>query len=380
MVIQTTNNLPDDSKKTYLAFNEVGGTNVLKWKNPNGFSASWAIQVGKTGEEQTEIVLLGTATPAGTAGTLTGNTLYAHNSDTPIYPIKYDQIVYEKSASGTSGTATPITDGTIGIQADSIFTVLDDPSGTTTDAYRTYFRNSILNVTSIESDWITSSGPTFYSLSKITDRSKEKLWDSSYIKSNDTIHDWINEWLDEMTNSVIGVNEDYQKGTANIVFGTNGLGTITNADFKQLKRLWVTWDGGNSFYQSTKIQSNGYLPDQVFSQSHPYHDYVGNNVFRVHPSDVGGTAQIEYYQNNPKLVNDTDELPVPLRPYTKSFVDYCVAQALLKDNKTDEYQQKMSEALNAKEQFKTELSPRDKTGPDRVMMTDIIGGDMGGWF
>ena len=57
MIIKTTNNLTINAPRTYLTNPEVSGTNVIRWKNPNGFNASWAIQLGETGEEQTEVIL-----------------------------------------------------------------------------------------------------------------------------------------------------------------------------------------------------------------------------------------------------------------------------------------------------------------------------------
>ena len=101
MIIRTQNNLTVNAPKTFLTHDEVAGTGILRWRNAAGFTASWAVQVGETGEEQTEILLLGTATPAGTAGTLTANTSFAHPADTPIYGIKYNQVVYERSTAGT---------------------------------------------------------------------------------------------------------------------------------------------------------------------------------------------------------------------------------------------------------------------------------------
>src|SRR5258707_3690917 len=97
MLIKTRNILTDFSEKTYTTNGEVSGTNVLRWENPDIFNASWGVQVGETGEAQSEIVLLGASTPAGTAGTLTANTLYEHPANTPLYAIKYDQLVFERS-------------------------------------------------------------------------------------------------------------------------------------------------------------------------------------------------------------------------------------------------------------------------------------------
>ena len=84
MVIQTFNNQIVNTPQTFLTNTANTGDSVIGWKNPSGFSANYAIQLGRTGEEQTEIVLLGASTPAGTAGTITGTLLYPHPVDTPI--------------------------------------------------------------------------------------------------------------------------------------------------------------------------------------------------------------------------------------------------------------------------------------------------------
>jgi hypothetical protein len=380
MIVTIKNTLSLGAAKTYLSTNEVQGTNVLHWKNANGFSASWGVQVGETGEEQTEVVLLGTATPAGTAGTLTANDSYEHPADTPLYAIKYNQVVFERSITGTTGTATPITNGTVYYAPDGTVTAFDDTTGTTGYAYKVFFRNSVLGTAydTPESDWFTPAGFTFYSLTKIRERIKAKLWNASYL-ADDILTDWINEWLDEMTNAAIQSNEAYALGTTNIAFGTNGYGTITASDFKQVNRLWVTYDGVNKF-RSTKMEDNTFMPDQQFNATHPYHYYLGDSVFGVKPEQSGGTAEIVYYKRNAQMSNDTDELPVPMRGYTKSFVNYGLAQALKKDGKRQEADDELVEALAARAQFLTEIAPRDKTGNTYITLTEAISGEDSFWM
>lgn len=374
MIIQTTNNLTDNSPKTFLSYPEVAGTNVLRWKNPSGFNASWAIQLGETGEEQTEVVLLSTSTPAGTAGTLTANTLYEHSADTPIYGIKYDQVVFERSTTGTAGTASPMTNGSITIQADRLVTEFDDTSGLTTYAYRTYLRNSVLNVTTTESDWITSSGYNYYSLSSIRSRIRSKLWNSSFIKDDD-INYWINEWLERMRNAAISVNQDYALGTTSVSFGTAGFGTITASDFRgQIRRVWVTYDGGQNNYQATKTTIRDWIPDQQFSTTHPYFYMYGEDVIGVKPEESGGSASIIYPTLFTPIINDTDELPISIRPYSKSFVDYGLAQSLYKDQKSDVAKSKENDADVELERFKTEIAPRNKTGATYISLVEPITG------
>ena len=195
MIVRNLNDLDTNASPTYLANDEVAGTTVIRAKNTTGFTNGWAIQIGKTGEDRTEVVL-GTVTNVGTFSVATLD--FDHSKDTPLFPIKYNQVVFEKSTAGTAGTATPITNGTIEYQADAFdqqtgqsYTLFDDTNGTTTDAYKTYFRNSTLAVNSTESDWITSAGFTFYSLGKIRSRVREKLWDSNFAADGE-IDNWIN--------------------------------------------------------------------------------------------------------------------------------------------------------------------------------------------
>ena len=373
MIIKVRNTLNESVPKTFTTFPEVSGTGVIRWANPTAFNASWAIQLGETGEEQTEVVLLSSSTPAGTAGTLTANTLYEHPANTPIYGIKYNQVVFEVSNAGTAGTASPITSGTITYQPDQEFTQFDYTSGTTTDAFKTYFRNSVLSQNTTESDWITSAGFSFYSLANIRQRIKDKLWNAKWL-TDQMIDDWINEWKFQMQNEVIQVNEDYALGTVNVGFGTDGLGTITTGDFSQPRKIWINYNGVDRF-QSTKMNANDYFPEQVFSESHPYHNWQGDSVFQIHPAQSGGTAEVTFYRFGTTLINDTDELPVPMRAYTKSFTDYGLAQALFKDQKSNEYSAKITEANMEKINFVGNIVPRDKTGPTMISIVEPISGD-----
>ena len=381
MIIRVKNNLTEDCPKTFLAYPEVAGTTVLRWKNPNGFQASWAVQLGNVGEEKSEIVLLGTAAiTTGTAGTTTAATRYAHPADTPLYAIKYDQVVFERSTAGTAGTATPMTGGTKTIHADHDFTQFDDTSGSTSYAYKTKFENSVLAVNSAESDWLTSSGYAVYSLGSIKDRIKSKLPKSSFV-SDDNLTDWTNEWLETMTNTAIDVNEDYALGTAEIAFsGTAQEGTITSDDFKQPRRAWYT-QNGTDVYQMTKQEYTGFFPSEEFDETHPYYYMKGDNIIGRNPHDSSGTIQLTYYKLNAVLDSDGDNLPVAMRGYSTSFVKWGLAQAKRKDNKDQEATALENDCKADLERFKKELTPRQKSGPSYISLVEDIGGsDYENWF
>jgi hypothetical protein len=379
-VIKVANPRTDNIPKTQLAVGQASGVGTVYIKNANGFQANWGMQIGDSGQEQSEIVLANASAPSGTQIVLAANTVYEHPADTPVYALKFNQIVFEKSTSGTAGTATPITDGTVGITPDTwdysnevAFTQFDDTAAASTDAFRTRFRNSALTVNTSQSDWLTPTGFTFYSLARMRDRIKGKLWNSSFV-TDDQIDDWINEWKDEMVNALVSVNEDYALGTVDVGFGTAGLGTITTGDYKDVRRVWITTNSSD-YYQSTKMNINDFLPNQTFSSTHPYHAWQGDTTFQIKPDGSAGTARLVFSRFGTQLVNETDELPHPLRPYTRSFVDFSLAHAFLKDNKVGEYRDKMGEALSAKNNFVTDISSRDKSGSKYIDINEPTSAD-----
>lgn len=362
ILIKVRNLLDLNAPISYLTSSVAAGGTTLPIQNINQYTGNWAIQLGKSGEEKAEILLL-SSNVTGTALNTTGTTRFDHQTDTPVYAIKYDQLVFERSTVGTAGTATPMSSGTISISPDSQYTFFDDTSGSTTYAYKTYFRASILAVNSTESDWLTSAGFTFYSKAKLRQRIRGKLYDSTYIQQDSDIDDWLNEWLEIMTNAAIDVNKDYSLGTTNVSYsGTAQLGTISSTDYKDVRRVWLTYDGGNSWAKATKKDINGFEPTEVFNQQHPYYYFQGDNVIGRLPSDVSGSAGIIYYKTTPILVEDTDELPVVMHNYTKSFVDYGEAQARKKDGKLDESTALENNAKLALQKFVSQITPRSQTG------------------
>lgn len=373
-VIKASNNLTEISPKTYLntAYSSAGTSITVK--NINGFPISYAIQIGDTGKERSEVKII-SGTPAGGTINLTSGLSYDHPADTPIYAIKYDKVIFSRSTSGTSGTATPMINGTVDITPDSLYTQFTDENGDSSYGYRAEWYNSVLLTKSNVSDWITTDGYSFYSLSSIRSRAKNRLFDSDYIKNDSIIDDWINEWLEYMTNTAIDVNKDYSLGTVDVAHGTDGLATITSSDFKEVRRVWYTTNGSD-FYSAAKIDITGFEPDETFSEASPFFYYFGDSVIGKKPDGTSGTARITYYKTSERLTDDTDELPVSMRNYTTSFVNYVTGQAYFMDGKTNEGERFLGLAELDKEKFKTQITPRSKQGPTFIdMVSDVDGED-----
>ena len=375
MLIRARNTLDQTALQTNLSKGGAASASTFYVQNINSFEASWAIQLGKTNEEKTEILLLGTTTPSGTTLTTTTGARFAHPTDTPVYAIKFNQMVFKRSTTGTSGTAAIITNGTESITPDSEYTQYDDTSAVSTYAYKAYYQNSVTGGVSSDSDWITTSGFSFFSLSKIRERIKRKLSSAGYIKYDDVIDDWINEWKEKMTNTAIDVNQDYSLGSTTVAYsGTTELGTITDTDFKIIRRVRFTSDDVN-FYTATKMNVTDFEQDETFNESHPYYYMYGENIIGRKPNDATGTACILYYKRNTLLEDETDELPVSMQSYTKSFIDYGLAQAYYLDEKTELASLHEGKANNELERFRMEITPRTRSGPQSIKIVESIEGD-----
>ncbi len=375
MIIRARNLLDQTAQYSFLSASGTANAAVLTVKNINSFNASQAIQLGKSGEELTEIQLLGTGTPSGVSLTLAGSTNYAHPIDTPVYAVKYDKIVFEVSTAGTAGTATAIASGTVPITPDSLYTDFDHTTGTSTYAYKTKYYNSVTTEVSLESDWITSAGYDFYSLAAIRERVKNKLLNAGFVGDDSVFHDWINEYMEILTNKVIDVNQDYNLGSTNVAFTASGeLGTITATDFKQVRRAWYT-ENGNDIYTMTKMESVTPRPSQEFSETQPFFYMYDYNTMARWPHDLAGTAKVLYYRLTPVLVNETDLLPIPMRGYTKGFVDYVLAQAYRKDSKADMATSLEASAMAHADRFMRDMTPRNKTSGGMIDIVESVGED-----
>lgn len=372
MLLSVENNLTNIPQTLYsfVTSNISSGGTAIPVRNLNSFSAQYAVQLGKTGEERSEIVVI--TTPSGTILPLYSGTLtYDHGIDTPVYSIHYDQIVFERSTAGTSGTATPLS--TVSITPDSFFTEYNDTSGAATYAYKTYYQNSVTGDRSSESDWFTPSGPSYYSLQKMRQRSKDALYNAQYLSDDSVLNDWINEWLEDMTNAAIKVNQAYSVGTALYAFGTAGLGTITDSTFKQPIKMEITTDGIN-YVNSIEIPVSQWSMRDFYSGVYPRHYWMGDVIFGILPLGVQGTARITFAKRNTPLVNETDELPFSLRSYTTSCVNYCLYRAYDKDNKGEQADKYWTKYLVSKKDFVNEITPRDMTGPKTIEFIDSLSG------
>lgn len=376
MLISVSNLLDSlpTTQYSYLTANVNSAGTIFPVRNINPFSASHAIQIGKTGEARSEILILGTAAPASGTINTTAAGVYSHALDSLVFDIHYDKVIFKRSTSGTAGTATAF--ATVTITPNSQFTEYNDSVGAATYAYKTAFYNSVTSDTSSDSDWFVPGGPTFYSLQSMRGRVKDRLYNSNFLKDDAVVNDWINEWLEELNTAAVKVNKDYLMGTTSFSVGTAGLGTVTVTDFMYPRKIEVTWDGVN-WTQTSQININSFSDSDVFSSDDPKHSWTGDTTLQFLPNGSLGTARMTYSRGEPILNSDSDELPYPMRRYTRSFINYALACAY-ENNQNEEWADRNSGKAKAiKMDFINEITPRDQTGPHAIEITEELSANDG---
>jgi len=102
----------------------------------------------------------------------------------------------------------------------------------------------------------------------------------------------------------------------------------------------------------------------------PSYFFQGDNVIGRQPAGQAGTAIIYYYPIGTELTNDTDELPLRFRAYTKSFVDYCRSQEAFRDNRLEEGELQERKAQAQREIYAIHAQSRDKSDTHMISLED----------
>jgi hypothetical protein len=372
MLLSVANNLIDSPYvvNTYTDSTLGAGDGTIPVKNINSFQNQYAIQIGNTGEAEAEVKVLG-GVPSGNNLVVSGTLRFDHAIDVPVYQIHYDKVIFKRSTAGTAGTASAL--ATVSMTPNLYATEYNDSSGAATYAYKTQWYNSVSGDVSAESDWFVPGGPSWYSLQKLRSRGTTALYNANYLPKGGAVDDWINEWVELMTNAALKVNQAYSMGTTQYSFGTAGLGTVTEPLFKYAAKIELTSDGV-TWTRSNEIPLNRFGDSSIYAATNPRHYWQGDSVFGVLPFGNAGTARMSLGKLHTVLVDDGDELPQFLKGYTTSCIEYLLYRAYDLDQKTESADRHYARMDKGKMEFIAEITPRDYTG---IKLIDMVDGGTG---
>ena len=157
MIITAYNPSTDNLEKSYLTANYAAGVTTILVRNNDRFTNGGRIMLGEMGNENTEIVTVGTVNADGTTVTV-GATKFPHTAADPVYVLRYDQIKFYRSTTTVDGTYSSLVTAALDVDNQTLKTSYDDTTGLTTYFYKVSFFNSVASAESDLSDPIPGEG------------------------------------------------------------------------------------------------------------------------------------------------------------------------------------------------------------------------------
>lgn len=202
MIVTAWNPPTDELEKTYLSQYAATGAATLKVKNSSRFVADKMIMVGSMGYEQTEMLKTDAPSDSTTIVLDAGGpvvTKYPHNTDDPVYLLRYDQVLFYRAAT-VGGVKTLIATLPVDVSNDEEQTIYEDLAGTGTSYYWTKYKNSITGEETEFSDFISAAGADDESLQSAVERANRRLKDPGYSLITPQMYlDFANEVNDDLT-------------------------------------------------------------------------------------------------------------------------------------------------------------------------------------
>ena len=204
MIITAFNPLLDELEKTYLNKAESAGTTVHQVKNASNFAISDRVLIGEMGREKSEIVTVSAVTDDTIT---TGATLYPHDSNEPIYKLRYDQAKFYRSTDGIDGTYSLLTTIDLDMDQEELTTLYDDVSGLSTYHYKIAYYHSVATLESSLSDAVPGTGYDRGTVGYFIDQFLIETGDTKeeYV-SRSEIYGWLNDVNDDLR---MGVSKPY---------------------------------------------------------------------------------------------------------------------------------------------------------------------------
>lgn len=134
--------LVKDQPKTLLTAAPAAGATSITVANNNGFANNDYILIGRIGEEKAEIIKISSSVTAGTALAVAAGLVFAHDIDTPVTRIAYNQVRFYHGTTTVAGDATALA-AAQDIDPSEVYSYYEDSVYTTGYAFVRFFNSTI---------------------------------------------------------------------------------------------------------------------------------------------------------------------------------------------------------------------------------------------
>lgn len=342
MILTLLNPETADLEKSYLANPYAIGTTSIVVKNADRFAVNDRIMLGEMGSEKTEIVTVSVAATDGMTITV-GATVFSHEADTPVYKLRFDQVKFYRSTTGSTGSYSLLSTQNLDVDNANLTTIYDDTTGLSTYYYKMTLYNSVSTLESAFTDPIAGSGYSRNQVGYLIDQILQEVNDQNeqHVTRSEVLG-YLNEVNDDLTISVAkpyaflytrsALSPVASQSYLDFPTDSSGNQTMWKFDHMDYNFLDSTTDPVTNITRTLQVEDpvyfrNRYTDNTIDSTTVSDDARVMTldqsvNRFRFdHPFETtDGTLYLHYYQFFPTLDTEGDEILTPTPRIYKLFV------------------------------------------------------------
>lgn len=202
MIINAFNPETTNLEKSFLLNPYSVGTTSILAKNSDRFATNDRLMLGEMGQEKTEVVTVSSVSADGNT-IVVGATVFSHSADDPVYRLRFDQVKFYRSTTGSTGTYSLLSTQNLDVDNADLQTIYDDTSGTSSYYYKTTVYHSISTVESAFSDPIQGSGWRREQVGYIIDEILQEVGDANEVHvTRNELMGYFNDVNDDLQTSV----------------------------------------------------------------------------------------------------------------------------------------------------------------------------------
>jgi hypothetical protein len=345
MVITSFNPDVSQLEKTYLSLSYNLGVNSIEVKNNQEFSNNVRIQLGEPGMAYTEIVTTGTPGVNGTTIPISA-TLFAHEADTPVYLLQFDQAKFYRSTTGINGSYSLLQAVNLDVTNANLQTTYNDLTSASNYYYKTSMYNSVTTVESALSDAVPAGGWARNQVGYLIDQIYNELTDANEDNmSRSEIIGYFNEVNDDLLMQVVRpYNFLYTRQAFSRTAGATSLAWPTDSAGNNAMWKFDRMDYNYVDNSTTPVTNNTYTVETV-PLSYFRNRWISNENDSTTQSDMvqemalnEAEQQFDYYPGSlttssavwylyywttfDEIVSEGDFIQTPTPRIYKLYVDY----------------------------------------------------------
>lgn len=368
MVIAAPNPSTDELEKSYLTQAYSSGTTTLTVQNANRFAANDRLLLGTMGHEGSEVVTLSAVNADGQTLT-TGATKFPHAIDDVVIQLRFDQVKFYRSTTGSGGAYALLAAVDMDVDNDTLTTYYDDTAGLTTYYYKSALYNSQSTLEAAASAIVSGGGYTRNQVGKLIDDFLDEIGDPDDTQGiTSRILVWLNSCSDDL---ITRTKRPYEFLHTRSVLGT----TAGNETIDLPTAMWK-FDDFEYIYTPDVNTNVDYMVRRI-----PYEEFRDRtrdntvdgsdnlqlitidsavNKFRLYPVPLTSQAAavyLYYWKTFDQITADDDSFETP---NSRVYFLYCLEAYYRWKSRTDSSQTALADRYERKYESEVLKLPRSK--------------------